>query len=225
MTKANGNAADRERAREKLLLATLPHVAFDGWSAKAIAAGAGDIGMDEAGMDGIGARRYFPGGPAEMLAFFSAWADARMLDALEQAELSGLKIRERVALAVRSRLEALAPHREAVRRGAGFMALPANGPLGLKCLYRTVDDIWYAIGDRSVDFSFYTKRALLGGVLTSTTLYWLDDKSEDLAASWGFLDRRIEDVMRLHRVTGRLESAASRLPDPFKIARRFAPGR
>lgn len=219
-SKETGKQADREKAREKLLLAILPHVTFDGWSDKAMTAGARDIDMDE-----TAARRYFQGGPAEVLVFFSAWADARMAETLHQADLSGLKIRERVALAVRSRLEALAPYREAVRQGAGFMALPANGPLGLKCLYRTVDDIWYAIGDRSVDFSFYTKRALLGGVLTSTTLYWLDDKSRDFAATWGFLDRRIEDVMRLHRVTGRVEAAASRLPNPFKIARRFAPNR
>lgn len=33
-----------------------------------------------------------------------------------------------------------------------------------------VDDIWYWAGDRSTDFNWYTKRALLAGIYTSTGL-------------------------------------------------------
>jgi ubiquinone biosynthesis protein COQ9 len=153
------------------------------------------------------------------VAHFSDWADRRMLAALAHRDLAALRLRERVALAVRLRLEALAPYREAVRRSLSFLALPPNAALGAKCLYRTVDAIWRAAGDRSVDFSFYTKRALLAAVVSTTTLYWLDDNSEGRAESWAFLDRRIADVMRIPALRQRLGRITERLPDPFRVLR------
>jgi ubiquinone biosynthesis protein COQ9 len=209
-----GTAADRTARRDALLEATLAHVPFDGWSRAALEAGARDCGLGEAD-----AERYFPGGIPDLMTHFSDWADRRMQAALADEDLSGLRVRERIALAVRLRLSVLERHREAVRRALSWLALPPNVPLGLRCLYRSVDAIWYAVGDRSADFSFYTKRALLAGVLSSTVLFWLDDASDDSAESWAFLDRRIDDVMRIPRLTGRARAAAARLPDPFRLMR------
>src|SRR3546814_6034725 len=78
-----------------------------------------------------------------------------------------MKVREKIAAGVRCRLEAVAAHREAVRSGLAFFALPQNAAAGLASLYRTVDAIWYAAGDRATDYNFYTKRALLAGVYRS----------------------------------------------------------
>jgi len=189
-------------------------VHFDGWSRTALEAGARDLGLRPGD-----AERYFPGGVAELVAHFSDWADRQMQAALEGHDVGALKVRERIALAVRLRLSLLARHREAVRRALSWLALPPNLPLALRCLYRTVDAIWYAVGDRSVDFSFYTKRALLAGVLSATALFWLDDDSEGNTETWAFLDRRIADVMRIPRLTGRARDLAGRLPDPFRLLR------
>lgn len=205
---------DRLDARDRLLTAVLPHVTFDGWTDAAFRAGAADLGADIREV-----RRLFPGGAREAVAHFSDWADRRMLAALAGRDLAALRLRERVALAVRLRLEALAPYREAVRRSLSLLALPPNAALGAKCLYRTVDAIWRAAGDRSVDFSFYTKRALLAAVVSTTTLYWLDDNSEGRAESWAFLDRRIADVMRIPALRQRLDRITERLPDPFRVLR------
>ncbi len=110
------------------------------------------------------------------------------------------------------------PHREAVRRGLSFLALPVNAPLGAKLLYRTVDDIWYAAGDRAADFSFYTKRGLLAGVVASTTLYWLDDRERGFrrdAPISGTPHRRRDAA---HGARRRVEGAGGRL-NPFRIVR------
>jgi ubiquinone biosynthesis protein COQ9 len=211
---AGRDAGERTRRRDALLMAALPHVVFDGWGRATLAAAARDLGLKAAD-----AERYFPGGAAELIAHFSDWADRRMTVALAEHELGGMRLRDRIALAVRTRTEALAAHREAVRRALSWLAMPLNAPLGLRLLYRSVDAIWRAVGDRSVDFSFYTKRALLAGVLSSTVLYWLDDDSDGAAESWAFLDRRIADVMRIPRLTGRVRGAAARLPDPFRLMR------
>ncbi|MEX2454781.1 MAG: COQ9 family protein [Rhodospirillaceae bacterium] len=205
---------ERTEARDRLLVAALPHVTFDGWTDAAFRAGARDLGLDIREV-----HLLFPGGAREAVAHFSDWADRRMLIALGGHDLAALRLRQRVALAVRLRLKVLARWREAVRRSVGFLALPPNGAIAARCLYRTVDAIWHAAGDRSADFSFYTKRALLAAVVSTTTLYWLDDDSEGSAESWGFLERRIDNVMRIPSLRQRLDRVAERLPDPFRILR------
>jgi ubiquinone biosynthesis protein COQ9 len=212
--KPNSDTDGRGENRDRLLLAALPHVAFDGWTDKAFRAGIADCGMAATDY-----RRFFPGGARDAVGHFSDWADRRMADGLAGHALDDLPIRERVALAVRLRLEALAPHREAVRRALALLALPPNASLGARCLYRTVDCIWRAIGDRSADFSFYTKRALLAGVVSTTTLYWLDDRSDDAEESRAFLDRRIADVMKIPALGNRLRRLGGRLPDPLGLRR------
>ncbi|MBN9087620.1 MAG: COQ9 family protein [Reyranella sp.] len=176
--------------------------AFTGWSGQALRTAARQIG---AGPD---AERLFPGGPVDVLAYLSGRADQRTVAALEQAGVEGLKIRERIKTAVRTRIEHTVGGKESVRRGLALLALPFNGPLALKLLYRTVDAIWYAAGDTSTDFNFYTKRATLAGVFSSTLLYWLNDRSEGNEATWSFLDRRIDNVMSFEKWKGRLRNAA-----------------
>jgi ubiquinone biosynthesis protein COQ9 len=209
---------DRDAQRAALLKATLPHVPFDGWTRTAFLAGARDAGIEQALADNA-----FPGGMAELLEFYHGQADIEMVRALEaHPDLATLKTREKVALAIRLRLEANAGHREAIRQALSFLALPSNAPLAAKCLYRTVDAIWYAAGDKATDFSFYTKRALLAGVYSATVLYWLNDKSDGFGETWNFLDRRIADVMKIYELRARFDRFAEQLPDPFRLFRKPA---
>lgn len=218
-------AAERlAQQRASLLDAALRHVPFDGWTWTAIDAGARDLALAPGE-----AQRLFPGGPQALIRAFSADGDRRMLEALEKLDLDSMKVREKVAAGVRARLEAVTAHREAVRSGLAFFALPQNAAAGLSCLYRTVDAIWYAAGDRATDYNFYTKRALLAGVYSSTLVYWLNDKSEDFAATWGFLDRRIAEVLKVAGSLGKSVSSALSLPERFvagiTAARRGGPRR
>jgi ubiquinone biosynthesis protein COQ9 len=200
---------DRENDRARLLEAVLVHVAFDGWGEAALTAAAKNLGIPMAR-----ALNAFPGGAAEMVAFHSESADRAMIDALLREPLSELPIREKVARAIRLRLAANLPHREAIRSAATFLMMPLNGPLAARLLYKTVDAIWYAIGDRSTDFSFYTKRGLLAAVYSSTLFYWLNDKSEGATATWSFLDRRIAEVMQIPAIMSRFTRFTERIPMP-----------
>ncbi len=196
---------NQQQTKDEILLATLPHVAFDGWTARALAAGTADAGLTP-----DMALRAFPGAMVEVAEHFSEYADRQMTAALARRAGTELSGRQRVALALRLRLEELAPHREAVRRVIAFLGLPHNATVAARGGWRTVDAIWHALGDRSVDFAYYTKRATLGYVYAATVLCWLGDDSEDYAETWSFLDRRIEDVMALSAL------------NPKSIVERFA---
>jgi ubiquinone biosynthesis protein COQ9 len=210
MTDQGGKQGDD--LRERILEALLPHVAFDGWTEKALAEAASRLGLDEAQ-----SRMAFPRGIADAITHFSQRADDEAEARIAQADLKTMKVRERVAFAVRTRIEVIAAHREAARRGAALFALPQHAIDGAACVYRTCDMIWRAIGDTSTDFNFYTKRGLLSGVFTSTMLYWFSDSSEGSSETWKFLDRRIADVMQIEKVKSAVVKAASALPSPLSI--------
>jgi ubiquinone biosynthesis protein COQ9 len=205
---------DEATEKDRLLMATLANVPFDGWSIAALRAGARAAGIAEAE-----ALALFPRGAAELVEWFSGWADRAMLARLDSGEFSALKVRDRVAAGVRARLAVLGPNREAARSALAVLALPQNVPLGLKLVYHTVDAIWYAAGDTATDFNFYTKRALLAAVYAATMLYWLDDRSPDCVDTDAFLERRLADAMAVPKIAERLRAAADRLPNPFRFLR------
>ncbi|MBL28609.1 MAG: COQ9 family protein [Rhodospirillaceae bacterium] len=201
---------EMEALRGRLLATTLNHVPFDGWSERALRNGAADAGVELED-----ALRAFPAGIRDVLDYFVADADQRMIEELERRDLASMRIRDRIAVAIRVRLEQNAAHREAIRQAIAQQILPTNGPRSMRSLYRTVDAMWYAAGDTATDFNFYTKRALLAGVYTSTLLYWLDDDSPDFEDSWAFLDRRIENVMGIEKAKARIKRFVSHAPKPL----------
>lgn len=201
--------------RDVILEKALAHVPFDGWTLAALAAGARDAGLDAAR-----AELAFPGGPIEAVKQFSARLDRLMMEKLAQQDLKAMKIRERIATAVMTRLDLAYPHRESVRRSLALLALPHNAPVAAQLLYRTVDAMWHMAGDTATDYNFYTKRGLLAGVVSATTLYWLGDASEAQADTRRFLDRRIAEVLRIPKALGRIGKLGEGLPWPWKVFRR-----
>lgn len=213
---------------DAIVEAALTHVPFDGWTPAALRAGARDAGL-EAGQADLA----FPGGGAEAMLWLGGLADRRMVEALEgRNDLMDLPIRQRIHLAVRLRLEPWTPHREAIAKGLGTVAVSA-APSGLAAAWRTVDAMWWTIGDTATDFNHYTKRASLAAVVAATTGFWLSDDSPEAADTWAFLDRRIADVLkaiaarrRLFKRIGDLglPRVESRPVRPGRRRRRFSPG-
>jgi ubiquinone biosynthesis protein COQ9 len=205
-----------ETQREALIEAMLPEVSFDGWSRPALRAAARRIGMP-AGE----AMALFPNGAAGLVACFSRWADRRMLDRLETVALDPLRISERIALAIATRLEIVEPWREAVRRALAVLAAPQHAPLAFRLIYETIDGIWYAAGDHATDFSFYTKRLTLAAVYSATLLHWLEDRSPGFADTRHFLERRLAGVALVGQARRRVATAIENLPNPFRLVRRL----
>ena len=154
----------------------------------------------------------FPRGIPDLLLYFCRDGDRRMEEALEATDLSGMRVPEKIALAVKTRLSVVEDDKEAVRRATTLLSLPMNAPLALQALYATVDAIWRAVGDTSEGTTFYTKRLTLSGVYSSTLLVWLGDESEEHKAAWRFLDGRLADVATFGKVTASLGDVAARLP-------------
>ncbi|WP_406870919.1 COQ9 family protein [Thioclava sp. 'Guangxiensis'] len=186
---------DVDRAKAELLEAILPHVPFDGWAKPAF-----DMAVSDSGIDAGVAKLICPRGAMDLAVEYHRQGDRAMVKALEEADLGEMKFREKVAFALRARLEAVDP--ELVRRGAALFALPQNAATGTKLVWNTCDLIWTALGDSSTDYNWYTKRMTLTGVYSASVLFWMGDESEDHAETWAFIDHRIGDVMQFEKVKG-----------------------
>ncbi len=184
----------------QLLEAALPHVPFDGWSEASFQAA-----IEESGVCPGVARAACPRGAVTLALAYHAAGDDAMLAALEQADLADMRFRDRIAHAVRLRLEAV-EDKELVRCGVTLFALPTYAVDGAQAIWGTCDKIWTALGDSSDDINWYTKRMTLSGVYSATVLYWLGDDSPDHAATWAFLDRRIDDVMQIETFKAQMRS-------------------
>ena len=206
-------------ARKAVLEAALAPTAERGWTRGVL-----EDAVLAAGIDAPLAARAFPRGVADLVMDFDARFDRQMEVALGKHDLEQMRYRDRVGLAVRLRLEAMAPHRDAARRAVAFHANPVRAADGAKCLAVTADAIWRALGDTSADFSFYTKRATLAAVLAATTLVWLDDQE---GTAWpAFLDRRLKDVLAIRILRTRAEDAVARTARGFaaRVRRGFPAG-
>ena len=197
MTQMHENIDDLppfESARLEILDAALMLAAFDGFSEMSLRSAAADAGVDEATLAAA-----FPKGVRDLLHFWSLQADAAMSEAMQGDEFKSLKIREKVRFAVLARLDYLSPHKEAARRAAALVALPLYVGLAARLSWKTSDAIWRGLGDQSTDFNFYTKRATLTGVWTTTLARWFADETDDEADTKAFLDARIENVMSIEK--------------------------
>ncbi len=191
---------DAKDISDRLLDAALPHVAFDGWGHETFQAA-----IEDADVPSAQAKALFPRGSADLAMAYHRRGDHAMSSQLDNTDLQAMRIRERVTFAIRTRLEVA--DRELVRRGMSLFALPLYAGDGAQLLWGTSDLIWRALGDTSQDVNWYTKRATLSAVYSSVVLFWLGDDSPGSTNTWAFLDRRIDDVMKIEKFKTTLRKA------------------
>jgi len=207
-----------DEARARLLSAALTHVPFDGWTDATFRAAVAEAGV------AVGlARALFPRGGLDLALAYHRQGDTAMVDRLAATDLTQIRYRDRIATAIRFRLDAI-PDKEAVRRGATLFALPQNAAEGARAVWGTADAIWTALGDTSTDINWYTKRATLSGVYGATVLFWLGDDSPGHKATWDFLGRRIDGVMQFEKLKSAVKDnalAKAVLEGPMKLMEKF----
>ncbi|OWK28748.1 COQ9 family protein [Sphingomonas dokdonensis] len=205
-----------DEIRVLLAPAIAENAAFDGWSAAAR-----DMAADMNGVDKDVAALAFPGGAVDMIDAWFASVDAAMVAMLPDDALAAMKIRQRITALVEARLDATAPHREALRRALAILALPQNIATAARLGWRSVDAMWRAAGDTATDYNHYTKRAMLFAVYGSTITVFLDDESEGHGDTSAFLSRRIDGIMRIEKAKANISRRSLRRPSLSRFVGRL----
>jgi ubiquinone biosynthesis protein COQ9 len=200
-------AAPSDLFREKLLDSMLEIAPEAGWTLAAMDKAAAKAGLTEGQV-----LLATPHGVTDLLEAFAARAAEATRERLAQPDIAALKVRAKVRAGAKAWLTYLAPHKTAVKRAA---TTPANLLTGPKGLWSAADAIWTALGDKSTDFNWYTKRTILSGVLGTTLAAWMG--TDDEAEIDAFLDRRIENVMQFEKFKAQAKDAFAKMPDPMDL--------
>ena len=181
-----------DQQKSQFLKLALQEVPFSGWTLELLGNIEGKMHLDP-GYSLI----LFESGIKDLVMFYEQSKDLEMLDklALNKDEL---RIRDKIALAVRTRLEI--SNKAVVEKLLKFYSHPLNMGLGLKSAWNTADKMWYFAGDESTDYNYYSKRLLLSGVYSSTLIYYISDDSKQNHKSWEFLDKRIASVLKIGNI-------------------------
>ena len=211
--------APSARFRAQILDAFTNHASLLGWTDAAFEAAA-----EEAGLTAGEASLACPRGAGDLFDAFADRADRAMLAALDELDLGAMRYSQRVKAAVQVRLQAQAPYKQAARAMTRALARPTRAPEAARLVWRTADRIWRALGDTSTDGNFYSKRAILSGVLASTYARWFSDEGAQHEDTWAFLDARIENVMQFEKFKARLKPLSEGVRSAVGVAARFRYG-
>ena len=174
----------------------LKYVVFDGWSEKTLKKVCSKLQLDE-----INIRKIFPRGGVDLALAFHKRDDERFLLQFTEFNASRPKqrIRDRIELAINTRLDLADQNKEAVKRSLSLLTTPLYLHEGTRALWNTSDKIWTAVGDESKDLNWYSKRLILSSVYSSVLIFWLEDDSKNFSETKGFIKRRINDVMKIEK--------------------------
>lgn len=188
------NTAKQAEIKASILEAALKLVPFRGWTNLSL-----EEASKKAGLDANLVHLMFENGVDSVLELYINDVDSKMLQEFSKKfESKNLKIHEKIYEALVIRLEILNKHKAVTNKTVSYLSMPWNVTLANKILWNTVDLIWRDIcKDTSTDFNYYTKRTLLYGVYSSTVMYWLSDDSEDFKNTRSFLERRLQDVLKV----------------------------
>ena len=208
---------DNYQLRIDLIRAMLTHVPFDGWTWEAMEQGALDINFEKQKTSSLRIKIFkdlFKNGPIDFIDVFSEIIDLEVKENYNLIEFKPERVPEKIKKLIMIRLNLCQRYKEAVRSSISLTAIPVNARASLKILYRTCNSIWRIAGDKSTDFSFYTRRISLAAVYTSTLLFWLNDNSNNNIETEFFLDRRLKDI-------GKISSLKKPIYDLKKITNNF----
>ncbi|KAL6870236.1 ubiquinone biosynthesis protein COQ9 [Trichoderma novae-zelandiae] len=176
-----------------ILAAAYKHVPEHGFSLRAIGLGARDAGYPDISAG------VLPDGQFSLIRYHLVTQRERLADRsrelLEGASSPSLAgVDERVAALT---WERLVGNKDIIHRwqeALAVMAQPSYLPKSLAELAALSDDIWFLAGDKAVDPSWYTKRAALSMVYSSSELFMTNDRSPSFLETRQFLHRRLGEV-------------------------------
>jgi ubiquinone biosynthesis protein COQ9 len=205
-----------DEIREAIGTRIAAHSSFDGWNAKAVASAATELGIDN-----DLAVLACKGRAIDLVSLWIDAVDAEMARRLPDEKLAAMKIRARITALIATRLEIIAPDKEALRRALTIMAMPQNAVTAAKLGWRSADRMWRLAGDTATDFNHYTKRMTLSAIYASVLAAFVNDDSDNFTETRAFLDRRIENIMQFEKAKAGAKARRENLPSLSRLVGRL----
>ena len=213
-----------DRLTNRLYQAALQEVPKHGWSDFALTTARRRLAETGADLPQGAERLLFPQGGRGLLERWIKEQAEVAATRLVSSEIKGTTTR--VEYGVIAFLECLEDAPELAHRAHARLLLPDAAPLSAKLLWYVADAIWSAVPDPSLDYNWYSKRAILSGVLARTLARHQRDSSPDKAQTRQELTRDLQRAVKVGGTLGKGVKQALALPEKaFAVACRVRAGR
>ncbi len=168
----------------------LLHVPSEGFTDMALIKGARDKGYND------GLRAMFENGAADLIFYHLRTRRLALLDTIKANEEEFMSKSEvdRTTYLINERLKYNVPYLSKMKDGLALMTQPKNLTASIWELQQLADTIAFYAGDKSNDFSWYSKRFAIAGTYSASELFMLNDKSADFQDTRNFVERRIKNA-------------------------------
>ncbi len=192
-----------KEAQDKIMQCMICHVAQHGWTINALANAVLDAGFNTGDE-----YRVFSGDLDEVLKFYWQSIDRQMFTKAQALDLSCMRLKDKFISIIMLRIALLNKQGKLqAEQVYNYLNSPAKYSLAFSLLSHTVSELWYFVGDRSTDFNFYTKRAMLLYIYFDIMRFWLRDDTEDFIATRSHLNTRLDQVMSITDIKSKLRKA------------------
>ena len=151
----------------------------------------------------------FPNGYMDLLILALNEINTNLENKIKKINIINFPLSKRIKKILLFRLEILNKDKIFYKKTFNHLLLPANSKLLKKCLYNSVDKMWYLAGDNSTDFSFYTKRIILAFIYTSAIFtlnnYGLERAEENI-------DKNLQKIAKIPKIKERFSFIKDNLP-------------
>ena len=202
--------------RLEILKDAKKHIIFDGWNDNIfqIISKKNKYKEDEI-------RALFPKGYKSLFELYLSNADKEMVAACKKIDLIRMNTRDRLSKIILLRLKINEKDKKLVKKTFFTLMLPMNFKIATSSLYSTVNQIWYLAGDHSTNFNYYTKRAILASVYSSTVFYWMNE-NKTLEQTKDFLNDHLKKVSKIPKIKERVDSIVNMFPQIFSFTKTFS---
>lgn len=146
------------------------------------------------------AELVFTEGAPELIAHWHSSLDAECTATIG-SDIQG--IGKRISGLFEIRCQLIEPHKEAMKNAVTFMSLPSNILLKEKLTWNTVNAFWLAT-NKSLDFSYYTKRFSLFMIYKASMLFWLFSEEAKVSDAVAFFNRRVKELYQISQCLPRI---------------------
>lgn len=149
----------------------------------------------------------------ELLSSYNEYVTTLLFNTLAEPNISALRsTSQKIQAALERRIDILDQWKDAEKE-----AIQSTDTLNqLKYSALLSDKIWKWAGDTSTDYNFYTKRLILGGIIISSQLFWLEDTSKNSEKTKKFIQNRIEETALIGTIKKEFREHTKELHPIFK---------
>ena len=203
------------KIRKEVLSDSKTYVIKYGWNEKMFSKVAKNSKYDTAVVLSL-----FPEGYISLIQVYLDEINAKMTKESKKLNLIRFKVHERIRELCILRFKIMTKEKKIVCKTFLHLLLPNNYNFSLKNLYKTVDQIWYLAGDSSTDFNFYSKRAILASIYSTTIMHFINN--DNFEETINLLNKQLKKVSKIPKIKERLSDYIKLASHFVKLGKKFS---